>query len=173
MIKNENDLLTLQMHHEKKSEETQTVFSQLTETSLSAISQIHNLFPQWKRVSVIKKLKDTHDGKDFRFIATINGAIIAHVKYVKQQGIHSHVMHVTSLIVSKQHRRKGIALGLMKYSLEKLPKEVKIITLAVDSKNKPAINLYKKLGFEKYGILKKASFINGKYVDNYMMQKSV
>ncbi len=169
MVKSEKDFLTLQ----KKSEcqkNLEIEYTQITETTMNAIDQIHKLFPQWQRASAIKKLKDTHDKKDLRFVAKTNGEIIAHVKYEKGKGIHRHIIHVTSLIVSKEHRRKRIAQKLMQYSLKLLPKETKIITLAVDSKNKPAINLYKKLGFKKYGLLKKASLIKEKYVDNYMME---
>ncbi|MBT7241255.1 MAG: GNAT family N-acetyltransferase, partial [Candidatus Diapherotrites archaeon] len=149
---------------------TKINYEQLTQTRLSIIDQLSKLFPQWKRSSVIKKVKESIEGKDIRFVATINGEIIAHVKYGKGKGIHKHIVDVTSLVVSKNHRRKGIANELMKYSIKKLPKEIKIITLAVDNKNKPAIKLYKKLKFKKYGLLKKASLIKGKYVDNYMME---
>ena len=37
----------------------------------------------------------------------------------------------------------------------------------------PAIELYKKLGFVKYGVLKKASIVGGKYVDNILMEKGL
>jgi ribosomal protein S18 acetylase RimI-like enzyme len=171
MIKKEEDLLDLQKESDRvKKIKKEITFELLDRTGLNIIDQLHKLFPQWKRASVIKKVKDSHEGRDIRFVAKSDGEIIAHVKYGKGHGIHSHVTSVTSLIVSKAHRRKGIAEKLMKYSLEKLPKETKIITLAVDSKNKAAINLYKKLKFKKYGLLKKASHIKGKYVDNYMME---
>ena len=171
MIKSEEDLLDLQKESERvKKTNAKITYELLDETGLNIIDQLHKLFPQWKRASVIKKVKDSHEGRDIRFVAKINGEIIAHVKYEKRKGIHSHIVSVTSLIVSKSHRRKGIAEELMNFSLKKLPKGTKIITLAVDSKNKPAINLYKKLGFKRYGLLKKASLIKGKYVDNYMME---
>ena len=170
MERKENDLLILQTATEIKKE-IKIEYELLDDTSLSVIEQLHKLFPQWRRASVIKKLKDTHDKKDYRFVARLGGEIIAHVKYEKGKGIHKHTMHITSLIVSKGHRRKGIAQKLMEHSIKALPKETKILTLAVDLKNKPAINLYKKIGFKKYGLLKKASQIKGKFVDNYMMEK--
>ena len=171
MIKNAEDLLDLQKESERvKKVKEKITYELLNETGLNIIDQLHKLFPQWKRASVIKKVKDSTDGVDLRFVTKANGEIISHVKYGKGKGIHAHVVSVTSLIVSKNHRRKGIAEKLMTYSMKKLLPETKIITLAVDAKNKPAINLYKKLGFKKYGLLKKASLIKGKYVDNYMME---
>jgi len=149
------------------------VHEKVEESSLASIDQIHELFPQWKRSSVLKKIQDTCNNKDLRFVSKADSEIIAHVKYEKGQGIHNHVVQVTSLIVSKEHRRKGIAYDLMQYSIKQLPNNVKIIKLAVDSKNKPAIKLYKKLGFKKYGLLKNASLINGKLVDNYLMAKYI
>lgn len=61
----------------------------------------------------------------------------------------------------------------MKFALTKIPKKTKIITLAVDSKNKKAINLYKKMGFKKYGLLKNGSKINSKFINNYYMYKTI
>jgi len=171
MIKNEEDLLDLQKESDRvKKVKEEITYELLNDTGLNIIDQLNKLFPQWKRSSVIKKVKDSHEGKDIRFVAKADGEIISHVKYGKGKGIHSHMMTVTSLVVSKNYRRKGIAEKLMLFSIKKLPKETKIITLAVDSENKAAINLYKKLKFKKYGLLKKASLIKGKYVDNYMME---
>jgi len=170
MVKKEKDLLDLQVESNTSKQNQEIAYEQLNRTGLDIIDQIQKLFPQWKRSSVIKKVKDAQDGKELRFVAKINGEIIAHVKYEKGSVIHKHIVHVTSLIVSKKYRRKGIANKLMNFSMKQLPKKTKIITLAVDSKNRPAINLYKKIGFEKYGLLKKASLIKGKYIDNYMMQ---
>jgi len=170
MAKKEEDLLDLQITNNCNKQNKEITYEQLNQTGLNTIDQVQKLFPHWRRASVIKKVKDAQDGKDLRFVAKANGEIIAHVKYEKGHGIHKHIVHVTSLIVSNQYRRKGIANKLVLFSMKQLPKETKIITLAVDNKNKPAINLYKKIGFKKYGLLKKASLIKGKYVDNYMME---
>ncbi len=159
------------LHEEKK--ENNISYEALNESSLKNIDEIHKLFPHWKRNSVIKKLKKIDDGKDLRFVARKNGKIIAHVKIKLKKGIHEHIADVTSLIVDSSERRQGIGMGLMKHSISKIPKKITLITLAVDSKNKPAILLYKKIGFEKYGLLKSGSKINGKLIDNYLMAKEI
>ena len=61
----------------------------------------------------------------------------------------------------------------MEYAINDLPTEVNLVLLAVDNKNKKAISIYKKLGFKKYGVLKRASKIQGKYVDNLLMEKQI
>ncbi len=146
-------------------------YEQITDSSLKNIDEMHKLFPHWKRERVLKKLRDTVRGKDLRFIAIKNGKSIGHVRIMLKKSIHGHVAEVTSLIVDPKERRQGIGIGLMQYSISKLTNKITIITLAVDSKNRPAIALYKKIGFEKYGLLKKASKIDGKFVDNYLMVK--
>jgi len=154
-----------------KKEDVVFDYSDLTESSLKNIDELHKLFPQWHRKSVIRKLKLTGEGKNLRFVARKNGKIIAHVKLIFGTGIHSHVVSITSLVVDSKERRQGIGIGLMTYALSKLSKSILVTTLAVDSKNKAAINLYKKIGFERYGLLKQASKIQGKFVDNYLMEK--
>jgi len=156
---------------QKTKSETKIGYEQITESSLKNIDELHKLFPHWHRGSVIKKLKNTCEGSNLRFVARKNGKIIAHVKLILGTGIHKHVVTITSLIVDPLDRRNGIGVGLMSYAMSKLPSRILVATLAVDSKNRAAINLYKKIGFERYGLLKKASKIKGKFVDNYLMEK--
>jgi len=148
-------------------------FKELADTNLNTIEELHALFPHWKKSSVQKKIKMTNRRRDKRFVALRNGKIIAHVKVVFGKGLHNHRVEVTSLIVEPKDRRHKIGTGLMKYVLKQLPSDRGLVLLAVDTKNKPAIELYKKLGFEEYGHLKKASCLDGKYVDNYLMKKEL
>lgn len=146
-------------------------FKQLNETSLNTIDELHNLFPHWKRASVQKKLSATKNGKDRRFVAVKEGKIIAHVRLLPGKGLHRHRVEFTSLIVSPHYRHKGIAAGLMGFALDSLPKSKSLVILAVSTKNAPAIGLYRKLGFKRYGLLKKASIVDRKFVDNILMEK--
>lgn len=148
-------------------------FKELVDTNLSTIEELHALFPHWKKSSVQKKIKITSRRRDKRFVAQKNGKIIAHVKIVFGKGLHNHRVEVTSLIVEPKDRRQKIGTELMKYVLKQLPSDRDLVLLAVDTKNKPAIDLYKKLGFEEYGHLKGASKVNGKYIDNYLMKKNL
>jgi ribosomal protein S18 acetylase RimI-like enzyme len=146
-------------------------FSELSDTNLDTICELHSFFPHWKKSSVQKKINATLKGLDKRFVARENGRIVAHVKVVFGKGLHKHRAEVTSLVVEQNHRRHHIGLELMKFVLTEVGKSKKLILLSVDSKNSAAIKLYKKLGFSKYGVLKKAALVNGKFVDNYLMKK--
>ncbi|MFA6064318.1 MAG: GNAT family N-acetyltransferase [archaeon] len=149
------------------------IFGELSELNLNTISEVHALFPHWKKSSVQKKLSATIKGIDKRFVALENGRIVAHVKVVFGKGLHKHRAEISSLVVESSHRRHRIGIGLMEFTLKNLPGSKTLVLLAVDSKNKPAILLYKKLGFSKYGLLKKAALINEKYVDNCLMKKEL
>ncbi len=147
------------------------IFEQITDNSLKDMAELQKIFPHWTRENAIKKMRNTISGKDMRFIIRKNGAIIAHLKINSRKGIHEHIVEMTSLFVKPEERKKGFATKLISFSLSKLPKKVKLVTLAVDSKNKKAINLYKKFGMKKYGLLKKGSKIKGVFVNNYLMVK--
>lgn len=148
-------------------------FKRLSESGLNIIDEMHALFPHWKVASVQKKISATLNGKDARFVALRSGKVIAHVRVLFGKGLHKHRVELTSLVVHQKHRHAGVANGLMQFALSSLNKNKSLVILEVSTKNKPAIALYKKFGFEKYGLLKKASIVNGKYVDNILMKKEL
>ena len=49
--------------------------------------------------------------------------------------------------------------------------KVKKIWLHVYDYNKPAIKLYKKMGFKKTGVFEREEYKKGKYVDVFVMEK--
>lgn len=157
----------------KNNPKTEIEFKKLQNHDLTTIDDLRELFPFWRRESILKKIRETEKGKDVRFVATLNGKIIAHVKYILGKSLHKHRVEMVSLIVEENERRKGIAKKLVNFSLKNLPPHICLIILAVDKKNKPAINLYKKLGFKEHGLLKNASKINNKFVDNLLMNKKI
>jgi len=69
-----------------------------------------------------------------------------------------------------EYRGKGIGGKLIKKTIKKAKeKGIKRIELGVHADNRNALGLYLKLGFEVEGLRKKAHFIDGKYIDVYMM----
>jgi len=175
MISQNNDSLvpSKKEYDSKKANLEGIEFKELSQINLSTISELHSLFSHWKKSSVQKKLNATIKGMDKRFVALENGKVVAHVRVVFGKGLHKHRAEISSLVVEYSHRRHHVGIGLMEFTLKNLPDTKKIVLLAVDSKNKPAILLYKKLGFSKYGLLKKAALINDKFVDNCLMKKEL
>jgi len=85
--------------------------------------------------------------------------------------------HMGELGISIMKEARGKKLGekLFKKIVEKAVKElkVKIITLYVVSKNKVAINLYKKMGFKKISTIEKGYNHYGELLDNITMIKYI
>ncbi len=145
----------------------------LVDSDLTTIDQLGKLFPNWKRGSLQKKINETLKGKDIRFVAINEGKIIGHLKVSFGKGLHKHRVEFSSIIVDNAYRNSGVGTNLMECALNNLPKGICLVLLSGDIKNKVAFKLYKKLGFKKYGELAKASLVNGKFVDNYLMKKEL
>ncbi|MEM1509032.1 MAG: ribosomal protein S18-alanine N-acetyltransferase [Thermofilaceae archaeon] len=79
--------------------------------------------------------------------------------------------HVVSIGVHPNYRRKGVATALLNEVINRFnARGVRIVKLEVRVSNFPAINLYRKLGFEITGIVEKY-YSDGE--DAYMMVKSL
>jgi len=74
--------------------------------------------------------------------------------------------------IDKDFRGEGIGEELMKRAEKEAEKiEVKILELTVFEENEPALNLYKKMGLEKFGQLPKSIEFRGKMLDEVFMYK--
>lgn len=82
----------------------------------------------------------------------------------------SHKGYLTSVFIEPQFQKKGVATRLLTSVVEYSKKHVEQILLSVADDNKAAVHLYKKFGFETYGIEKKALKDNEKYIDNILMK---
>lgn len=61
---------------------------------------------------------------------------------------------ITSIAVDENFRRKGLAQELIAEFIKNLPENTENIFLEVRESNTPAINLYRKCGFEKLSVRK-------------------
>ncbi|WP_281249477.1 GNAT family N-acetyltransferase [Fictibacillus arsenicus] len=94
-------------------------------------------------------------------MATINSSQKERTKHVGTLGI----------VVSKKYTGLGLGKVLMKDLIEWAKQNglTKKISLVTNETNTVAIELYKKLGFEVEGLLKKDNFINGNYNNSIIM----
>jgi RimJ/RimL family protein N-acetyltransferase len=99
---------------------------------------------------------------------TVGMAYLARGKFEKNR----HVAFL-GITILKEHRRVGIGTAMMNYLIEWAKKQegLEKISLDVFSTNEPAINLYRKLGFEVEGTSKRQYKIEGEYVDEVTMGK--
>ena len=123
----------------------------------------------WNEEKIIKNLKDENnlilgvveDGKIVGFLSVNRGAFrrIKHTAYVV-------------IGIQKNYCNKKIGTKLFQKLDEwAIQNEIIRLELTVECGNKLAIRLYEKSGFAIEGIKKKTMYVNGKYVDEYMMSK--
>lgn len=90
------------------------------------------------------------DPKNDNFVCYHNNQIVAYISLNPKSKRRNGSSYIISLVVEPSHRRQGIAINLIscaaKYYIEK--GEPLLMSLQVDKDNFPAINLYKKVGFE-------------------------
>lgn len=106
-------------------------------------------------------------------VAELDGLIIGNLNF--SAGIKPRIAHIGEFGVSvlKEYWGNKIARelinGLIKWAKD--GGKVTKINLQVREDNEKAINLYKKLGFEIEGLIKRSFFIKGKYYNCYHMGK--
>lgn len=83
----------------------------------------------------------------------------------------SHNASLSSVFIEPEFQKKGVASILLSAIIEYSEKYVEQILLTVADDNKPAIHLYKKFGFETYGIEIQAMKDNGRYIDEILMKR--
>ena len=154
----------------------------------SSLEMINSLVEEKAYITVQKKLnlkeertylkqilKEMKEGTRVDLVLDIDGKICGSARVSllneKTKG------HVSELGISliKDIRGRGLGEKLLRKIIEKAQKElkIKIVTLYAYSKNKVAINLYKKVGFKKLGTIKKGINHYGKLLDNDMMVKYI
>jgi RimJ/RimL family protein N-acetyltransferase len=154
----------------------------------SALEMINSLVEEKAYITVQKKLtlkeereyfkniiKDTKKKTRIDLILDINGEVCGSAGVcLLDNGIRKHVGEI-GIALKKNARGRGLGEKLFKKTIEKAIKElnVKIVTLFVFKGNKVAINLYKKMGFKKLGVIKNGVSYYGKLIDDYLMIKYI
>lgn len=120
---------------------------------------------------VVKKIKNEQD-EYILGAFTEDDRIIGIVGFRKGQGMKfKHKGMVWGVYVSPEYRGKGIGKSLMEEVINrgKEIEELKQINLSVITVNRSTVELYKKLGFESYGIEKNAlEYLGEAYDEEHM-----
>ena len=95
------------------------------------------------------------------------------IGYVQIMAIHPvHRSAVLGVLIGKpEHRGKGLGGEALQLAIDYCRKHLNLtrITLSLHNSNLSAIGLYEKLGFETEGLLRRAQFIDGEWVDLRLM----
>lgn len=104
-------------------------------------------------------------------VAVVNGKVVGNLSF--SGGPRPRTAHVGEFGVSvlKEYWGYGIGEELIKYLINwsKSTGLIRKINLKARTDNKRGINLYKKLGFEEEGIVKRDFLINGEFYDSLEM----
>ncbi|WAC75623.1 GNAT family protein [Roseateles sp. SL47] len=83
-----------------------------------------------------------------------------------------HVTHLVGMMVADAHQGRGVGRELLGRALDMLRREplLETVTLSVSAGNTPAMALYRRFGFTRYGHLPRALRLsNGRYVAKDLM----
>jgi len=159
----------------KRPKEFQDYINSLVEED--ALILINKKFSLEEEKKYLKKeLKKIKSGKQIKVIAEENNLIVG----VSEIFIYSYrKSHIGELGISIRKGYRGIGLGtylikkVIKLAKKRLKPKLKIIRLGVFPPNKPALALYKKLGFKKVAKIPKHIQYKGKLIDEIIMIKEI
>jgi ribosomal protein S18 acetylase RimI-like enzyme len=80
-----------------------------------------------------------------------------------------HRGNIWGVYVAPEARGTGLGRRIVTHVLERARSEVQQVHLAVTATNAAAVALYESLGFERYGTEPRALYVNGRYLDEYLM----
>ena len=95
--------------------------------------------------------------------------LVGIMAYDRGAGREAHRGWLIQVYVRPEMRGTGCAGALLDAIVEQAKTEVLQLHLSVESRNEPAIRLYKKAGFVLYGSDPRYQFVNGRYVDEHLM----
>lgn len=123
----------------------------------------------WNEVRISKNLKDENN----LVLGVIDDEKIVGF-LTAQRGVFRRIRHTAYIVIGIQKNYCNRKLGTKLFQmLDDWAIENKIIRLelTVVCENKGALRLYEKSGFSIEGTKKKTMYVDGKYVDEYMMAK--
>lgn len=123
----------------------------------------------WNGEKLAKNLKDENN----LFLGAIEDEKIVGFLSV-QRGAFRRIRHTAYVIIGIQKNYCNRKIGTKLFEILDdwaIKNGIIRLELTVECENKLAIKLYEKMGFSIEGTKKKTMYVNGKYVDEYMMSK--
>ncbi len=97
--------------------------------------------------------------------------IIGLAALIQESGIKlAHKAVLSSVFIEPEFQSQGIATALLRAVIAYSQAQVEQVLLTVAADNQSAIKLYQKMGFEVYGVDKKALKNNNEYTDELLMK---
>ncbi|MET8980359.1 GNAT family N-acetyltransferase [Streptomyces sp. NPDC004539] len=117
---------------------------------------------------------DRHHPDDY-LVATLDDTVVGYLRLVPAPlAVSAHVRQIQGLAVSDEARGSGLGRGLIRAAMEKAREEgARRITLRVLGHNTPARKLYEGEGFVVEGVQPGEFLLDGEYVDDVLMGRSL
>ncbi|GAA0180966.1 GNAT family N-acetyltransferase [Clostridium sediminicola] len=154
-----------------------------SERFLNMLIQLDNetnnmMFEPGERKTTIEKMKSNisniDNSKALTLVAEDKGNIIGFLS--AERGFANRIKHSAYIVIGllKDYRGRNIGVKFFE-EMEKWALECNItrLELTVMTHNEGAIRLYSKMGFKIEGTKEKSLIVNGKYVDEYYMGKTL
>ena len=144
------------------------LFERMQQEDLQQVMAIEKeAFPDPWHISFFRKALHPRKKHTHLYVARLNNEVIGYIVLYINCG----EAHIMNIAVATEYRRRGVAKYLLASALEIIQKEAADeVFLEVAVKNTAARQLYKKFGFEVYGI-RKRYYPNGD--DAYVLKKDV
>ena len=123
----------------------------MEEEDLRSVCAIEKLsFPSpWQETIFLGEIHNIPISYPYVMVHKNDQSVIGYVIYWKIR----EEVHINNIAVHPDFRRKGIARYVLREILDKVKKEgVRFVTLEVRPSNKAALSLYRKLGFQAFGV---------------------
>lgn len=128
---------------------------------------------EWPLERFAQRLRGSFDSAgSFNLGCFVDEAIVGTVGFFRYDGPkRMHIGKIVGMHVAAEHHGQGYGRALLGAGLERVRQMpgLTVVHLAVESTNEPAKALYRSFGFERYGVEKRAIFVDGKYFDEDLM----
>jgi ribosomal protein S18 acetylase RimI-like enzyme len=109
-------------------------------------------------------------------VAELDGAVVGYIRlgFPTPLACNSHVRQIQGLVVAEEARGAGVARALLRAVQDEARRQgARRITLRVLGHNTAARKLYESEGFAVEGVLPEEFFLDGEYVDDVCMGRSL
>lgn len=177
-ISKKNRKVELRLQEERDIESLRTYINTLSAENTYIGFSGEQLSYEDEKEYVLNGVKAMRGGDELHLVAVFENKIVAVCDARRDVSLKKRSAHIAQLglTVAKDFRGEGLGEKILTLAIESIPvylPDIKLLKLGVFADNQPAIALYKKLGFEQYGVLPGGVYYRGALMDHIFMYRKV